>query len=260
MDTGKSALAYWLLEKYSKQLGLLPVVVGLPVSKAKLLPANFVTRQSIEEGGHVEDAIILFDEAGLQLPLDNMEIREQVVNFLSLPYHRNQVFLLVYHYPRLVLSRYLPLFQGFLLKRPPYLISFASKRQGDELTEMMREAEKRFGQMADSEIVKWTYVVAPKQRWQGSLENPLPSFWSPELRRIWGDIDFNNRFEEPVMSDAEWVALKQSQSTIQHGVGLICAICGQRFSELISGACAPCFAKWALDCKPKPKDKRFPIR
>ena len=257
-DTGKSALAYWLLDKYSKQYGLLPVVAGLPLEKAKLLPANFVTKQEIEECKGIENAIILFDEAGLQLPLDNRKKSELVVNFLSLPYHRNQIFLLVYHYPRLVLARYLPFFQGFLLKRPPYLITFASKRHSDELTVMMKEAEAQFSQFAPDKMNSWTYVVAPKLRWRGMLENPLPSFWSAELRKVWAGVDFDNRSAPQPISDQAWLELKFSEvraaagrDGVQTGENLVCTHCGTKCQELYCEACKPCFVKWALSAKPK---------
>jgi len=108
---------------------------------------------------------------------------------LSLPQRRNQIFLLAFHFPRLVLGRYLPFFSGFLLKRPPYLLEFAGERQGDQLTQMMRRAEERSRKLPSAEeVVGHTYVVAPRIRWQGMVENPLPSFWSVGLHRAWAGV------------------------------------------------------------------------
>jgi hypothetical protein len=118
-----------------------------------------------------------------------------VVNFLSLPRHRKQIFLLAFHFPRLVMGRYLPFFAAFLLKRPPYLIEFAGKRQNDALTVMMRRAEERFAELPnEADVVRYTYVVAPRIRWQGMLENPLCSFWGQELSEVWAGTEI----EEPV--------------------------------------------------------------
>lgn len=168
MDTGKSGLAYWLLERFSKKYNLLPAVVGFPREKAQLLPKDFATPSGPSECVGLEDSIVLIDEADLQLPIEDTKARKYVANFLSLPRHRNQIFLLAFHFPRLALGRYLPFFSGFLLKRPPYLIEFASKRQGDELMQMMRRAEERFSEFpSGEEVVKHTYVVAPRIRWQG---------------------------------------------------------------------------------------------
>jgi hypothetical protein len=42
---------------------------------------------------------------------------------------------------------------------------------------------------SEDEIKKHSYVVAPRIRWQGVLENPLPSFWSESLSKIWAGTD-----------------------------------------------------------------------
>jgi len=186
VGSGKSALAYFLLEKFSKKYDLLPTVVGLPREKQTLLPSNFIMLDDPSECTKHESTITFIDEADLQLPIEDTKARQYVVNFLSLPRHRKQIFLLAFHFPRLVLGRYLPFFGAFLLKRPPYLIEFAGKRQNDALTEMMRRAEERFSELpSEADVVKNTYVVAPRIRWQGILENPLCSFWGQELSEVW---------------------------------------------------------------------------
>jgi len=197
VGTGKSGLAYYLLERFSKQYNLIPASVGLPEDKVGLLPPNFLTPQ-INDIPDIENAIIFIDEAGIQVPIEDARHRQTVIEFLSLPRQRNQILLLSYFFPRLALGRYLPFFAAFLFKRPPYLLEFAGKKQGDELTGMMGRAEERFaeipicGQCRDclehklcQQIKMKTYVVAPPIRWQGLLDNPLPSFWSEKLSRIW---------------------------------------------------------------------------
>jgi len=186
VGTGKSALAYWLLETFSQKYNLLPAVVGLPREKQELLPSDFIVKDSPAECTELENSIVFIDEADLQLPIEDTKAREYVVNFLSLPRHRKQIFLLAFHFPRLVLGRYLPFFSAFLLKRPPYLIEFAGKRQNDTLTQMMRRADERFSELpGEEDVVKHTYVVAPRIRWQGMLQNPLCSFWEQGLSEVW---------------------------------------------------------------------------
>jgi hypothetical protein len=141
---------------------------------------------SIDDTASIENAIVFIDEADIQLPLDSNKDKERVVNALSLPRQRNQIFILAYHFPRLVKGTYLPFFSAFLFKRPPYLIEFASKRGSDELFQMMSKATERFNELPDP--VKYTYVIAPRIRWQGMLENSLPTFWSPELSKIWSGV------------------------------------------------------------------------
>jgi len=190
VGTGKSALAYYLLETYSQKYDLLPAVVGLPREKQTLLPSNFIILDDPSECTKHESTITFIDEADLQLPIEDTKARQYVINFLSLPRHRKQIFLLAFHFPRLVLGRYLPFFAAFLLKRPPYLIEFASKRQNDALAEMMRRSEERFAELpSEADIVKHTYVVAPRIRWQGILENPLCSFWRQELSEVWAGAE-----------------------------------------------------------------------
>lgn len=190
VGTGKSALAYYLLEAYSQKYNLLPTVVGLPRDKQTLLPSNFIVLDNPSECTKHENTIAFIDEADLQLPIEDTKARQYVVNFLSLPRHRKQIFLLAFHFPRLVLGRYLPFFAAFLLKRPPYLIEFAGKRRNDALTQMITRAEERFPELPSQEdVVKNTYVVAPRIRWQGMLENSLCSFWGQELSEVWSGTE-----------------------------------------------------------------------
>jgi hypothetical protein len=200
VGTGKSALAFWLLETSSQKYQFEPAVVGFPKDKKGLLPANFLDLD-IDELTQRQNTVALIDEADIQLPIEDTKARKQVTNFLSLPRHRHQIFLLSFHFPRLVLGRYLPFFSAFILKRPPYLIEFASKSKNDALSEMMRRAEERFAEIPNQTIevdgqTKWhpdilknTYVVAPRIRWQGMITNPLPSFWSQELSEAWSGTE-----------------------------------------------------------------------
>ena len=200
---GKSALAYFILETYSEKYHLTPAVVGLPKNKRGLLPDNFQFLPDISEIPAIENAIVFIDEADIQLPLDNNKSKEAVINFLSLPRQRGQIFILAYHFPRLVKGTYLPFFSAFLFKRPPYLISFASKKGSDELMQMMGKAGERFNEMpSEDEVKKSTYVVAPRIRWQGLLQNSLPTFWSTELSKIWAGVGIVEREgERLVVSD-----------------------------------------------------------
>lgn len=193
VGTGKSALAYYLLETFSQKYNLLPMVVGLPREKQKLLPANFIVLDDPSECARTENTITLIDEADLQLPIEDTKARQYVVNLLSLPRHRKQIFLLAFHFPRLVMGRYLPFFSAFLLKRPPYLIEFASKSKNDVLYKMMEKAEEGFAKLPSKDVVRYTYVVAPRIRWQGMLENPLCSFWGQELSEVWAGTEIERK-------------------------------------------------------------------
>ncbi len=201
VGTGKSGLAYWLMETYGAKYGLNPVVVGLPSKKLALLPKTFKSLPSPDEVANEEKAIVFVDEADIQLGIENTKAREYVTNFLSLPRQRHQILLLAFHFPRLVLARYLPFFTAFLHKRPPYLIEFASKGKGDAMYQMMMKAEERFAELVPPNfqptdekpqpeaVVSHTYIVAPRLRWQGIAQNPVASFWSQDLSEIWAGTD-----------------------------------------------------------------------
>ena len=181
---GKSALAYYLIERYAEKYNLTPSVVGVPKNKRDLLPAGYQFLDSVREIPSIENAIVFIDEADIQLPLDSNKDKQQIVNALSLPRQRNQIFILAYHFPRLVKGTYLPFFSAFLFKRPPYLVEFASKKSSGELMLMMTKANERFDEAVD-DVRKHTYVVAPRIRWQGMLANELPSFWTTDLSKVW---------------------------------------------------------------------------
>jgi hypothetical protein len=207
VGVGKSALSFWLMERYAARLKLKPCVVGFPQDKRKLLPDNFEIIDDIDKVASCEDAFIFVDEAGMQLPLDDYKVREKVTNFLQLHRQRRQLLLLGYHYPRLILARYLPFLAGFFLKRPPYLKEFASKSKTDSLAQMMDKAEERFSEMIPPgweptakelqplEVKRHTYVVSPRLRWQGVMSNPTPSFWTESLSEVWAGTKIDNNQE-----------------------------------------------------------------
>jgi len=258
VGTGKSGLAYYILERYSAKYNLTPAVVGLPKEKQKLLPGNFKFLEDISQIPNAENSVVFIDEADIQLPLDSNKNKEAVINFLSLPRQRKQIFILAYHFPRLVKGTYLPFFSAFLFKRPPYLLEFASKKSSDELTQMMTKASERFDEMTSEDAIrKHCYLVAPRIRWQGVLENPLPSFWTEELSEIWSGVKLAPQQKEKPkggLPPGFWVDLSKAtgvkgpsvnelmaQAVITEGR---CRICGAE-GKLYSETCERCFRDWA---------------
>lgn len=202
VGAGKSGLAWYLLEDFSRKYDLLPAVVGFPRDKQHLIPDNYRILDTPDECTKIEDAIVFIDEADIQLPIEDTKARTYVTNFLSLPRQRHQILLLGFHFPRLVMGRYFPFFTAFLHKRPPYLIEFASKSKGDTLYQMMQKAEERFAELVPPDwkgegqpeaVVKQTYVVAPRIRWQGMVANGLASFWTQQLSEVWAGVDIDRK-------------------------------------------------------------------
>jgi hypothetical protein len=71
VGTGKTALAFWLLETFSRRYSLTPCVVGLPGDKRGLLPENFLVLDTLGELTRTERVIALVDEADIQLPIED---------------------------------------------------------------------------------------------------------------------------------------------------------------------------------------------
>jgi len=185
MGSGKTGLSFHLLERLSQRFELFPIIVGYPRKMKHLMPPRYLILDTLEEAQEWTDSIIFVDEGDIQIPLENAKMRKHVVNLLSLPRQRNQILLLAFHFPRLVLSRYLPYFSSIIIKRPPFLLEFASKGKNDVLMKMMETAESHFRELPINDTQKHSYVVASQLRWQGMISNPLPSFWSNELSRAW---------------------------------------------------------------------------
>lgn len=58
---------------------------------------------------------------------------------------------------------------------------------------MMEKAEESFAKLPREDVVRYTYVVVPRIRWQGMLENPLCSFWGEELSEVWAGTEIEPR-------------------------------------------------------------------
>lgn len=183
---GKTALALWLLERFSQKYELSPAVVNFPIEKRHLLPDWFLIPR-LEECFEMKNLILLIDEAGFQFPPEERKANALLTNLLGLCRHRNQIIFLCYHFPRQTFIRHLPYFRAILHKRPNWLaLEYGGKRANDVLTQMLKEAEEHFSQITDT--YKFTYIHSIKLRWKGLLENPLPSFWSQELSEAFSGV------------------------------------------------------------------------
>ena len=81
VGTGKTALAFWLLETCSRRYSLTPCVVGLPADKRALLPESFLVLDTPGELTRTERVIALVDEADIQLPIEDTrgsQVRHQL--------------------------------------------------------------------------------------------------------------------------------------------------------------------------------------
>ncbi|MGD0794471.1 MAG: hypothetical protein ABR958_02595 [Dehalococcoidales bacterium] len=72
VGTGKSALSYWLMERYSKKYNLDTVIVGLPSNKLSLLPESFESISAPDDVANKENVIAYIDEADIQLAIEDV--------------------------------------------------------------------------------------------------------------------------------------------------------------------------------------------
>ncbi len=74
------------------------------------------------------------------------------------------------------------------------------------------------------------------------------------LRAAINDVENpgNGRLAIPAtdIGDEEYLEEKRAQSYVEHGIGLECMICHDKFGHLISGTCEVCFREWVLGTKP----------
>ena len=72
-----------------------------------------------------------------------------------------------------------------------------------------------------------------------------------ELRSLLAEVEQD---EEHIVigsrpNDEEYIAEKRGQSQIEHGIGLECMICHDKFDHLLSGTCEVCFREWILSTR-----------
>ena len=71
-----------------------------------------------------------------------------------------------------------------------------------------------------------------------------------ELRNLLAEVEQGEQIViAPRVNDEEYLAEKRGQSRVEHGTGLECMICHDKFDQLFSGTCEVCFRKWVLSAR-----------
>ena len=186
--SGKSALAYHLLEKSASAFGLLPIVVNLPREKQALLPDDFIIR-TLDELKHTQDAVALVDEGTTMIPAGAQKLEEMVKSFVALSRQRNQIIIFIFHSSSDVGSRILRGVDAILVKEPSLRqIQFGAKDAF--CRSLLTEAKDKFKALQDmgEDTRKYTYVDCEKPAFRGMLKNDLPGFWTDDLSKAWADV------------------------------------------------------------------------
>jgi len=188
--SGKSCLAYWLVDTFSYKYDLLPVIVGFPREKQNLLPQTYVIK-SLEDALITENAMLLIDEGTTMLPA-GQRLDELVKSFIALSRQREQIVIFIFHASRDVGSKILRGVDAIIVKEPSQRqIEYGSKT--DWFRHFLEDAKVRFKQIKDDDTRKFAYVDNEDPEFRGMLTNPIPPFWTKDLSKAWSGIGIEQK-------------------------------------------------------------------
>jgi hypothetical protein len=181
--SGKSALAYYLIEIH--RYGLKPYVVGIPQSKQHLLPEWVCVASSLEEVPF--GAIVIVDEAYLLYHARGSTTQEskEMAKIINLSRQKGQTIIFVTQESRSIDKNIASSANVIIFKEPGIL---QSEFERPELNHLAKKAVEAFAPINGNKQ-QWSYLYAPDTNYSGLIKNELPSFWKPELGRMFaGDI------------------------------------------------------------------------
>jgi len=176
--SGKSALAYWLMEqfKYSRA----PYIVGAPSEARKLLPDWIGLVPSLED--LPTQSIAVMDEAYLYYHArqSTTERSTAMSQFLNLSRQRDQTLIFVSQEARQIDKNIVSAANVVIFKELGVL------QLGFERSELRKLASKAQQALASipGKKSRSSYVDSSDTDFHGLLENDLPSFWKPSLSRL----------------------------------------------------------------------------
>jgi hypothetical protein len=181
--SGKSVLAYYLIEIH--RYGLKPYVVGIPQSKQHLLPEWVGVASSLEEVPF--GAIVIVDEAYLLYHARGSTTQEskEMAKIINLSRQKGQTIIFVTQESRSIDKNIASSANVIIFKEPGIL---QSEFERPELNHLAKKAVEAFAPINGNKQ-QWSYLYAPDTNYSGLINNELPSFWKPELGRMFaGDI------------------------------------------------------------------------
>jgi hypothetical protein len=173
--TGKSVLAYWLMEQLHKKYGLNAYVYGLPEAKWHLLPEFTDPLTTLDLP---EDSIIIFDEAYREfhsrtpMGADN----KQIDTIAGLVGQKNIVALYITQMTRKLDVGIVGACDSIMWKKPSLL---QMKFEREQFRREVDSIYHKFKKLEDDSIKMSTYVIS--EDFEGFLVNPVPDWWSEEL-------------------------------------------------------------------------------
>jgi len=194
VGSGKSGLAYYLVDTLSKEYDLLPVVVNFPEAKKNLLPDNYVIRDS-ESLKKTGDFIALIDEGTTTAPAGNKELEERLKSYNSLSRQRHSIIIYIYHSSSDVGSRILRGIYGAIMLKEPSARQIRYGSKDHWMKDILTTAKQKFKALQEigEDTRAWTFIDTEKPEFQGMVKNELVSFWSTELSEAWAGVDVDTQ-------------------------------------------------------------------
>lgn len=214
--SGKTGLGHYLVERFSTEYSLLPAIIGLPPEKRSLLPQNYVC--PLSPADMPDGSVGLIDEGAMLMPARKSmsNLNTLMVSMLSLVRQRNQTVFFIYHYPRMVDVGILAYLDGVLIKEPSiWDVSYGQK--GELLPKLTIKAAELFENMDDEKKKRSTFVSAPQAKFEGILENPLPSYWCDEISKAWAGFQETQLMPpaiKPVVSSSSGLVASDGKTPI----------------------------------------------
>lgn len=179
---GKSALAWWLLERLHKK-GLTACCVGLHRKHHKLVPKWVKHHDDITK--LPKNSVVLLDEAALRFAARRFSSDPNVMMqaLIALSGQKSQTIIFVAHVSRLLDVDSIMESDVVVFKMPSLAHAKFERR---EIAEYTKEARKQLQVKRDPK--RWAWLVDFHDDRRGLLSNGLPSFWTEELSHAWADM------------------------------------------------------------------------
>ena len=196
--SGKSALAYFLLEKLQHRVSC--YVVNLPKAVHYLLPPWLGVVPSLEKAPF--NAALLLDETALQFParMSTSQKNQRLLEIISLARQRRQTLIFISQEASYVDINILRGLSTLIIKEPAPLQVVVER---PELKRFIQRAQRKFQSTKDDKR-RWAYIAFSPCGYAGMVHTAKPSFFSDALSRCYAQPhEETEEREAPTLSKEE---------------------------------------------------------
>lgn len=183
---GKSALAWWLAERYHTA-GRSIVAYAFSAAARAALPKWVKYCKTLAELGRVAPAVVVVDEAALKVNARRSQSADNVewTRLVAIARHKGHLLMFIGQHARQIDVSLVTDADMVLMKEPSLLhLRFARP----ELRPELEQAWDMF-QKAKGDKRKKTFVVSYHTGATGFLNNSLPTFWSEKLSKAFAAVE-----------------------------------------------------------------------